>query len=127
MSLLLSGRSGQFLKSYYYETVDRAQFEAHPIGSQDGKGLDAEVLVKYFNPCGSGTWLITEAEREGDDWRLYGYCHIFEWEWGYLLLSELESLRLPFGLSVERDLYTGGKYLRDFLSEEEIRQLEALD
>lgn len=103
-----------------------SQFEAHPIGSQDGKGLHAEVLVKYFNPCGSGTWLITEAEREGDDWRLYGYCHIFEWEWGYLLLSELESLRLPFGLNVERDLYPGGKYLRDFLSEEEIRQLEAL-
>lgn len=103
-----------------------SQFEAHPIGSQDGKGLNAEVLVKYFNPCGSGTWLITEAEREGDDWRLYGYCHIFEWEWGYLLLSELESLRLPFGLGVERDLYTDGKYLRDFLSEEEIRQLEAL-
>lgn len=103
-----------------------SQFEAHPIGSQDGKGLYAEVLVKYFNPCGSGTWLITEAEREGDDWRLYGYCHIFEWEWGYLLLSELESLRLPFGLGVERDLYTGGKYLRDFLSEEESRQLAAL-
>lgn len=103
-----------------------SQFEAHPIGSQDGKGLHAEVLVKYFNPCGCGTWLITEAEREGDDWRLYGYCHIFEWEWGYLMLSELESLRLPFGLGVERDLYTDGKYLRDFLSEEEIRQQEAL-
>ena len=43
-----------------------SQFEAHPIGSQDGKGLHAEVLVKYFNTCGSGTWLITEAEREGD-------------------------------------------------------------
>lgn len=103
-----------------------SQFEAHPIGSQDGKGLNAEVLVKYFNPCGRGTWLITEAEREGDDWRLYGYCHIFEWEWGDLLLSELESLRLPFGLGVERDLYTDGKYLRDFLSEEESRQLAAL-
>ena len=116
MSPLLSGRSGQFLKSYHYETVDR----------RDHLPIHAEVLVKYFNPCGSGTWLITEAEREGDDWRLYGYCHIFEWEWGYLLLSELESLRLPFGLDVERDLYTDGKYLRDFLSEEEIRQLEAL-
>lgn len=43
------------------------------------------------------------------------------------MLSELESLRLPFGLGVERDFYTGGKYLRDFLSEEEIRQLETLD
>lgn len=130
MSPLLSGRSGQFLNLTIMKLLTEeiiSQFEAHPIGSQDGKGLNAEVLVKYFNPCGSGTWLITEAEREGDDWRLYGYCHIFEWEWGYLLLSELESLRLPFGLGVERDLYTGGKYLRDFLSEEEIRQLEALN
>ena len=40
-----------------------SKFEKHPIHSQDGKGMDAEVLVKYFNPCGSGTWLITEAER----------------------------------------------------------------
>ena len=75
-----------------------SKFEKHPFHSQDGKGMDAEVLVKYFNPCGTGTWLITEAEREGDDWRLFGYCHIHEWEWGYLMLSELAYLRLPFGL-----------------------------
>ena len=49
-----------------------SKFEKHPFHSQDGKGMDAEVLVKYFNPCGTGTWLITEAEREGDDWRLFG-------------------------------------------------------
>ena len=55
-----------------------SKFESHPIGSQDGKGLEAEVLVKYFNPCGAGTWLITEAEREGDDWRLFGYCSEIE-------------------------------------------------
>ena len=78
-----------------------SKFEKHPFHSQDGKGMDAEVLVKYFNPCGTGTWLITEAEREGDDWRLFGYCHIYEWEWGYLMLSELASLRLPFGFFFE--------------------------
>ena len=39
-----------------------SKFEKHPIGSQDGKGMDAEVLVKYFNPCDAGTWLITEAK-----------------------------------------------------------------
>lgn len=44
-----------------------SKFEKHPIGSQDRKGLDAEVLVWYFNPCGSETRLITEAEREGED------------------------------------------------------------
>ena len=84
-----------------------SKFEKHPFHSQDGKGMDAEVLVKYFNPCGTGTWLIT------------GYCHIYEWEWGYLMLSELASLRLPFGLTIERDIYTARKYVRDFLPQDE--------
>ena len=81
---LLSGRSGQSEILFSMTLLTKqiiSKFEKHPIHSQDGKGMDAEVLVKYFNPCGSGTWLITEAEREGDDWRLFGYCHIHEWEW----------------------------------------------
>lgn len=93
-----------------------AKFKKHPFLSQYGKGLDAKVLVKYFNPCGSGTWLITEAEQQPDgDWKLFGYCHIFEWEWGYLMLSELENMRLPMGLTIERDLYCTGLTVRDFL------------
>lgn len=86
------------------------KFQAHPLGSQNGKGMDAKVLVKYFNPIGAGTWLITEAERQSDgDWLLFGYCHICEWEWGSLLLSELENIQLPFDLRIERDLYTHPK------------------
>lgn len=81
------------------------RFENHPFRLQEEKGLNAEVLVKYFNPMGAGTWLITEAEREGDDWRLFGYCHLFKWEWGYLMLSDLQKVKLPFGLTIERDLY----------------------
>ena len=27
---------------------------------------------------------------------------------GYVLLSELENLKLPFGLTIERDLYSKG-------------------
>ena len=81
-------------------------FKQYPLYSQDGKGMDSVVLVKYFNPCGAGTWLITEAEEQEDgDWLLFGYCHINCWEFGYLLLSELQNLKLPFGLTIERDLY----------------------
>lgn len=88
----------------------------YPIGSQDGKGLNAKVIVKYFNPCGAGTWLITEGEKqENGDWLLFGYCHIFEWEWGYVLLSELESVRLPFGLSIERELYDTDGTVKDYI------------
>jgi len=84
------------------------RLEKFPIGSQDEKGMDAEVVVKYFNPYGAGTWLITEGVKiEGGDWELFGYCHISEWEWGYVILSELESLSLPFGLGIERDMYLG--------------------
>lgn len=88
----------------------------YPFGSQDDKGMKADVLVKYFNPCGAGTWLITEGEKQEDgSWLLYGYCHIFEWEWGYVSLSELESIRLPFGLTIERELYSKEGTVEDYL------------
>jgi len=95
-----------------------AKLLENPLYSHDGEGLDAKVIVKYFNPCGSGTWLITEGEKEEDgDWMLFGYCHIFEWEWGYLRLSELESVVGPLGLGIERDLYLrDGITVRECLS-----------
>ena len=66
-----------------------------PLGSQDGKGLDATVFVKFFNPYGAGTWLITEAEKQEDgDYLLFGYCHIFEWEFGYVTLSEILNTKV---------------------------------
>lgn len=81
-----------------------------PMCSKDGQGKDADVIVKYFNPYGAGTWLITEGEKlDNGDWLLFGMCHIFEWEWGTVLLSELQNLKVPpFGLGIERDLYSKG-------------------
>ena len=91
------------------------KLEAYPLNSQGGKGKDAEIIVKYFNPFGAGTWLITEGEKQEDgSWLLFGYCHIFEWEWGYVALNELQDIGY-----IERDLYldegiTVAEYLRDF-------------
>lgn len=88
----------------------------YPIGSQDELGEEAEVIIKYFNPCGADTWLITEGEKqENGDWLLYSYMHIVEWEWGYVMLSELESVRLPFDLGIERELYVTGGKVKDYL------------
>lgn len=82
-----------------------------PLGSQDGKGDNAEVFVKYFNPYGAGTWLITEAEQQEDgDWLLFGYCHITDGEWGYVMLSEIQNTTIDlfgFPMHLERDLYMG--------------------
>lgn len=81
----------------------------HPFGSTELQGTDARVLVKFFNPCGTGTWLVTEGEEQSDgDWIFFGYVHIFEWEAGYFKLSELTNLQLPFGLTIERDMYSKG-------------------
>lgn len=85
------------------------EFEKYPLGSQDELGGQAKVIAKFFNPAGAGTWLITEAEKtENGDYEMFGYCHLGYddmAELGYVMLSELENLKLPFGLTVERDLY----------------------
>lgn len=92
------------------------KFEKYPLYSQDGLLEESKVIVKYFNPCGAGTWLITEGEKQDGEWIFYGYCHITEWEWGYVSLAELESVRLPFGLTIERELYDAdNKLVKDYL------------
>jgi hypothetical protein len=83
-----------------------------PFGSHEDEGENAKVIVKFFNPYGAGTWLITEGEQEEDgDWLLFGKMHIFDWEWGYVSLSELEKTKVNiFGMSLplERDMYCTG-------------------
>jgi hypothetical protein len=61
--------------------------------------------LKLFNPVGAETWLISEIEADGDT--LFGLCDL-GWghpELGNVSLNELESLALPFGLKIERDMY----------------------
>ena len=82
---------------------------------QEGKGMDAIVHLKLFDPFGQGTWLITEAWKVVEDATgetreiplkedpapgekvvqtvLYGYCFLGDWEWGPVLLEEIESVR----------------------------------
>ena len=46
---------------------------------------------------------------------MFGYACIHEWEWGYVLLSDLRNLRLPFGMTIERDLYSSARTVREHL------------
>lgn len=84
-------------------------FKKYPIYSQEDKGGDAKVLVKFFNPTGVGTWYITEAEKGSNGkYLFYGYCHLGDdmfAELGYVNQEELEKIKLPFGLTIERDMY----------------------
>jgi hypothetical protein len=64
---------------------------------------DAQAVVKYFTPDADWTWYATEYDPES---RLFfGLVDGFERELGYFSLDELEQLRGPLGLPVERDLY----------------------
>jgi hypothetical protein len=55
---------------------------------------------------GAGTWYVMEGEKQEDgDWRFYGFVELLEKEWGYFMLSDLESVSVGFGLGIERDIY----------------------
>lgn len=62
------------------------------------------VYAKFFTPDSDWTWFITEGSPEEDDYLLFCYVIGFEEEWGYSALSELESIRGPRRLPIERDL-----------------------
>jgi hypothetical protein len=78
---------------------------------------DPKVIVKFFNPCGVGTWYATEGEQQPDgDWLFFGMCDIHERELGYFTLSELASVKLKWGLGIERDLYFSPKPLSEAMA-----------
>ena len=90
----------------------------HPLYSNEDKPLiEQEIIVKYFNPYGVGTWLIVEGqEQEDGDYLLFGLCYLTEWELGYITLKQLEEIRDNKQLmSVERDLYLTEKTIGDYL------------
>lgn len=60
-------------------------------------------VVKFFNPLGEGVWLGTELDEDGDI--MFGLADLGYPELGSFSLEELSSLRLPFGLGIERDIH----------------------
>ena len=69
---------------------------------QDGKGLNAIAYIKFFTPDSNWSWYVTEFD--GID-TFFGLVDGFEKELGYFSLSELQSVKGPLGLKIERDLY----------------------
>jgi hypothetical protein len=94
-----------------------------PLYSQDGKGGKAVVYVKYFTPSSSWTWFATEGESVLDesgkevDFKFFGLVEGHEKELGYFVLSELEEVRGPLGLPIERDLHFKPKTLEEIAPE----------
>jgi len=71
----------------------------------DGNDMEKQVIVaKFFNPCGQGTWYLMNQDPDDTDY-CWGIVHLFEVEVGSFSKSELENVKLSFGLGIERDLY----------------------
>jgi len=76
----------------------------------NGRERDADhvPVVKFFNPLGEGVWLATELDEDGDT--LFGLADLGEPEIGSFSLTEMQSLRLPFGMGIERDILFEGMF-----------------
>lgn len=67
---------------------------------------DKKIIVKYFTPWTSWTWYA--AEYDPEERRFFGYVdNGRDGEWGYFSLDELESVKGPWGLKIERDYHFG--------------------
>jgi hypothetical protein len=79
----------------------RARLLANGAAEQE---TDYIPVVKFFDPSGPATWIITEMMPDEPD-ILFGLCDLGMGcpELGYVSLTELETVRGRFGLGVERD------------------------
>lgn len=90
-----------------------------PLYGQDGKGGKAIAYLKLFTPDSSFTWWITEGSPITDesgaevDFHFFGLVDGQCKELGYVSLKELEEVRGPMGLPIERDLHWQPKMLEE--------------
>ena len=93
--------------------LDKESRERLPsLYSGEEQGLDALAQVKFFTPWSNWTWYGSEYD-ENDI--LFGLVIGFEIEMGYFSLSELQQVRSPLGLEIERDLHFEPKSLKELM------------
>ena len=82
--------------------------------ANEGKHLsEVPIIAKFFTPWSCWTWYMTELDPK----TLVGFGLVegFEKELGYFSFVELEEIRGPGGLTIERDLHFGQHMLSEFM------------
>ncbi len=97
------------------------------IREQLAEGGKAEAdfipVVKLFTPDAGCTWLLTELDPEDTD-IAFGLCDLGMGcpELGAVRISELESVRGPLGLGIERDIhFTATKTISAYAEDARVR------
>jgi len=84
--------------------TDELRARLPPLYAQEAEA-EPTVHAKFFLPGTAWTWYVTEGQEQEGDFLFFGFVVGLDSEFGYFLLSELESVRSSLGLPVERDLY----------------------
>lgn len=77
------------------------------------------VRAKLFTPWSSWSWYIIECEPDGPI--AWGLAVGHESEFGYIDLSELEAVKGPGGLAVERDIHFDSCTVAELVQRERLR------
>ena len=93
---------------------DETRKKLPPLYSGEQLGLEAQALAKFFTPDANWTWYASEFD--GDN-IFFGLVSGLEVELGYFALSELEEVRGPLGLPIERDLHFELKTLGELMEQ----------
>jgi len=117
MKLLLNEQIAKMLEQGRFNAIRRSQGEFE---------IDYKPVVKLFTPTAGCTWLLSELDPDDPD-IAFGLCDLgmgFP-ELGTVRISELESLKGPLGLGVERDIhFKATKHLSEYA--EEARRAERI-
>ena len=80
------------------EITEKAQKQYDKGSDLDGQ----DIVAKFFDPMGSWTWYLMNLAEDGD--YAWGIVDGFEVEMGSFSMKELQDIKLPFGLGIERDV-----------------------
>ena len=69
-----------------------------------GSSMEQNVVAKFFNPTGAGTWYLMNQDPQDPSY-CWGIVKLHEIEMGSFSLTELQNFRGRFGLGIERDLW----------------------
>ena len=91
---------------------DESREKLPPLYSGEEQGLNALAQVKFFTPDSNWTWYASEFDGEN---LFFGLVIGFEMELGYFSLKEMQEVRGPLGLPIERDLHFDSKSLEELM------------
>ena len=72
-----------------------------PIGHSIETKEEPQAIVKWFTPDSNWTWYV--AEYNPEDGMCWGLVDGFEKEFGYFTIDEIQKLKGPLKLPIERD------------------------